>query len=199
MVYTAHTDSTNERGPFSMKKIIALLLTLALCLSALSALAAEKTAQGLFTVTYDETRFTVEEQATSESMNVEPSVNWLFALTDGKVTLEAVTEPLDAFPELTLATATDDERQAYVDYFLDTYAMEDAKYEGLILTQKDSLPFELFTLEDEEGHYYYAETVVKGLTIGFYCYYEGVGEAFDPDDALYDLFATFLEGYAPAA
>lgn len=175
-----------------MKKLVVLLLTLTLCFGAAFALAAEYTASALYTITYDDAVFTLDTSYADTSSEGE---RWLFSLTHDKMVVEGVQEPIQGEESLDLLTATPEALQEYIDGVYDYFADQCPELITTIKTTREGVPFYVFSLRDEEGTYYYAETMVKGMSLGFYAYYTDV----DADDALLDALTQLLETYVPAA
>lgn len=191
MMYTIMEQT--ERGITMEKRIASLLcLILVLCLSIGTSLAAEYTANGLFTITYDDTL--ALDDATYAADNTE-NARWLFMLSKDNAIIDAQVALEDEdYANFSMSSATEEERQAYVDYFLDSYADMDAKLITSLAVSEQSIPFYLYTITDEDGLYYFAETVEKGYSIGFYAYYE---DETPSDGALLEMLEGVLYSFQP--
>lgn len=175
-----------------MKKLLALLLCTLFCLACTWALAADYTVPGLFTITYDDTVYELDDNSYL-SEKADDGFTWLFILYGDDALIDVEAEKLMDFPDLTFLSASEEERQAYVDYFLDSYADEDAELIASLTSTKDGIPFYVFSMQDEDGLYYQAETVVKGYALDFYGYYENR----EPDDALLEDMKALVESFIP--
>lgn len=175
-----------------MKKLLAVLLCTLFCLASSWALAADYTAPGLFTITYDDTAYKLDNNSYL-SERTDGEFTWLFLLYGDDTIIDVEANHLMDFQGLTFLTASEEERQAYVDYFLDLYAEEDAELVASLTSAKDEIPFYVFSMQDEDGLYYQAETVVKGYSLDFYAYHEYL----DPDDALLEDLKALVESFVP--
>ncbi len=154
-----------------MKKIAVMLLAALICLSTACALAADYTSTAGFAITYDDQVYTLDDQTYLEE-NPNDELRWLFMLYDDKMIIESEIEKLLDYPELDFRTASEEDRQSYINYFMDACADENPILVNSLITEDQNLPILVFSLEDEEGTYYMAETVLDGCAIDFYCYYD---------------------------
>lgn len=175
-----------------MKKLLALLLCTLFCFASAWALAADYTTPGLFTITYDDTAYELDDNSLL-SERTDDEFTWLFMLYGDDAIIDVEAEKLMDFQDLTFLTASEEEKQAYVDYFLDFYADDDAMLIETLTSEKDGIPFYVFSMQDEDGLYYRAETVVKGYALDFYAYYENR----DPDDALLEDLKALVKSFIP--
>lgn len=175
-----------------MKKLLALLLCILSCLACVCALAADYNVPGLFTITYDDTAYELNNNSFL-SERADEEFTWLFILYGDDAIIDVEAEKLIDFPDLTFLTASEEERQDYVDYFLDLYGDADAELVASLTSAKDGIPFYVFSMQDEDGLYYQAETVVKGYALDFYASYEDR----DPDDALLEDLTALVESFIP--
>ena len=56
------------------------------------------------------------------------------------------------------------------------------------------IPFYIFSMEDSDGPYYYAETIANGSSLNFCCYYADTNVL---DDALLGKLITLLKTFKP--
>ena len=165
-------------------KLLSLLLALLLILCLGGAQAAEYTAPGLFTVTYDEQRWTADCAAYHGEST--PEARWLFMLysDDMLIDVEAATAAGYAVQTLVGADAGSIER------YIDDMAFVGCTHLDTITVGE--IPFVLFEMEDEEGPYLMAETVANGWCIDFYAYYDQGGPADEKlAEALREVLGTF--------
>ncbi len=176
-----------------MKKLLSLLLAASLCCGSAWALAADYTQPGFFTVSYDDKAFALDTE-NADAYTDDAVTVWLGKLSDGNVTFEFELDKLENTPHLDFTTAPAEARQAYADQYLDDNADEDAQLVTEMTGAKENLPFLVFSLRDEEGLYYTAQTVLNGTAVNLYCYYEDR----DPDDALMDILEAMVDSFAVA-
>ena len=164
-------------------KFLSLLLAAALLLCPLGAHAATQTASGLFSISYDETCW----QADSASYHAEDSAQerWLFMLYSQNMLIDV--EVLRA-ADYAVENLTDATLQQYIDEMV----FVGCRYVDTL--HADGVPFGLFELEDEEGPYLLAETVVNGWCIDFYAYYDQTAPV---DDALVQALREIVGTYQP--
>ncbi len=168
---------------------VAVMLLCALCAGAL---AQTYTAVGLFSIAYDEAVYTLDDTIYREdSAN---GYRWLFILYSDHITIDVSLEKVGSYAGLSLQTADEAQRQAYLADVLDAFADEDATYLETIAAGEAGVPFYVFHLEDEEGPCLMAETVVNGYAIDFFAYYENAGR--EADSALLDALRALLATYA---
>lgn len=170
---------------------IALLATLLLTFFLTGAFAADYGVSGMFTITYDDSVFKLDD--TSYQSKSTDTYRWLFLLTSTDYLVEVSTEQLER--SLNLATATAEERQVYLDDMLSSFDEDSATY--LEMVDANGTPFYVYQLEDAEGPYLLAETVVSGHAIDFYAYYDDAARS--ADEALMTVLTELLSTFAPAA
>lgn len=165
-----------------MRKIALLLVLL---LWAFPASAAEYTAEDLFTVTYDEDFFQLDDFTFLDDCT--DSREWLFMLysTDAVVDVSRL--------KLDFSIENDRQRQAYLADMLDSYADDQIVHVLTLDCGSQHIPFEVFQLEDEEGPYLLAEAVIDGWGYDFSAYYEDSRRTLDSDlnSRLVQLLRTF--------
>lgn len=172
-----------------MKKCLALLVCIGLLLYSPWVLAAEYTAEELFTITYDESRFQLDDFTFLDDCT--PSREWLFMLYSDDAVVDAALLKLQ--DGLTLDTQ--EQQQAYVADMLDSYADQDAVYLLTLSCGPQSIPFFLFQLQDEEGAYLLAEAVIDGWGYDFSAYYEDSQRK--PDGDLTSWLIQILRTFEP--
>ncbi|MBE5802116.1 MAG: hypothetical protein E7319_07495 [Clostridiales bacterium] len=175
-----------------MQKRIALLLSLVLCFILATAGAAEYNAMNIFTISYDENVYLLDNQSyANESTD---SYLWLFLMYDeaNEVIIDVFMEQYEQYQGLSLFTATTEERTAYVDATLDSLSDMNVKLLDTVTVSDMDIPFYLYYLEDEDGPYLLAETIVGGYAIDFSCYYgDYAGVDLELLNTLDSVLATF--------
>lgn len=172
-----------------MKKTLAFILASLLCFGAAGALAADYTVNGLFTITYGDA-FTLDDTTYLEESTGED--RWLFLLSEGSTDIDARTERVEGYEDVSLSSATEEQLEEYVNTFVNDYVDEDATLVGSLLAGK--IPFYLFEMTDSDGKYYLAQTVEKGYGIVFYAYYT---DGTDADEALLEKLEALVESFVP--
>lgn len=174
-----------------MKKLAALALTLLLALSLTAAYAQTYTAGTYYTVEYSDD-LTLDNTSYTED-NTEDS-SWLFMLSNDQYIIDAGIDVADGYEGFSLYNASEADRAAYQEDMLDAYADENIK---LIQTLDlpSGVPFYIYSIEDSDGDYYYAETIANGNSVNFCCYYADAGVALD--DALLANLVKVLNTFQP--
>ena len=176
-----------------MKKFATILLALALCLTWTAAFAETTTytASTYYTVEYpsemelDDTSYTDENTDT---------YTWLFMLIGQTYTIDANLEAVEDYEGFSLFNATDEEKQAYLEEVVDSFADNDCKYVSMFETTANQIPFYVFRMEDSDGPYYYVETIANGTSLSFCVNYIDGSE---PDEALLDEAEAVLQTLTP--
>ena len=177
-----------------MKKLTALLLTLCLLFSvALAEETTEYVAGSYFAITYP-TAMTLDD--TTYDDETSDGYEWLFILYDQTHVIDACMETVADYAGFSLYSATDDEKQAYIDEALDSFADENCEYVDNFATTANQIPFFIFKMESEDGPYYYIETIANGASISFSVYYFDDGAL---DDELLTFAVQVLSTFKPAA
>ncbi|NLI22923.1 MAG: hypothetical protein GX418_15420 [Clostridiales bacterium] len=176
-----------------MKKLAALSLALLLALSLTAATAETYAAGSYYTIDYPETLTLDNTSYTDESS---ADYEWLFMLTGEDYLIDASLSPVSDYEGFSLYSATEDEKQAYVEDTLSAYSDESAVLTDT-LTTGEGVPFYIFTMEDSDGVYLYAETIANGQSVNFCCYYNDGSAA--PDDTLLGYLRTVLETFRKGA
>jgi hypothetical protein len=180
-----------------MRKMAALLLAvlMALALPAL-AFAATYTASGYFTIDYPDTMELDDTSYTNE--NTEDDA-WLFMLSGDGYLVDVSISTVEEYAGFSLYSATDEEKEAYVAEVQDTFADNSATLVGTLSlgdeTTENVIPFYVFSMEDSDGPYYFAETIANGASLNFCCYYEDATAALD--DALLENLNAILGTFRP--
>ncbi len=176
-----------------MKKFVSLLLILVFCFGFTAAQAADYMANALFTITYDDAVYTLDDTSYVEE-NTE-DVKWLFSLSSDKIMVDCNLDTIEGLEQKDFLTASDQQKQDYIDGIYDYFADENPELVAILTTSKESIPFFVFSLEDDEGTYYTADTLMNGAFIGFDVYYaEG-----NADDALLDELTLLVQSFVSAS
>ena len=174
-----------------MKKLAAGLLALLMTLTLTLATAETYSAGSYYTIDYPDTL--TLDTATDDEENTQ-DYQWLFMLYNDQLTIEATLAKADGYDSVSLYEATEDERDAYVQDTLDAYADDNIAFVEE-LTTVSGFPFYIYTMEDDDGTYYFAETIARGVSVNFYAYYEADNAA--PDEALLTTLAEMLTTLRP--
>ena len=174
-----------------MKKWVAVLVTLLLCLP-LGALGETYTAGGYYAIDYPET-YTLDDSSYTDESTADNI--WLFLLDGEAYLIDASVATVDGYEGFSLTNATDEEKQQYVADTLASFTDQNAALADT-LTAASGVPFYVFSMEDSDGPYYYAETILNGTSAYFYCYYDDTTHA--PDAALMTDLKTVLQTFRPA-
>lgn len=158
-----------------MKKLAALSLSLLLTLSLTVAFAATYTAGNAYTIDYPDTLTLDNTTYTDESTS---DYTWLFMLSNDDYLIDASISPATGYEGFSLYNASDADKQAYVDDTLDAYSDANAVLVDTLTVDGD-IPFYVFSMDDSDGVYYYAETLANGNSINFTCYYDDGNAALD--------------------
>ena len=177
-----------------IQKLISLLLCLVLCVTAGTAAAVEYNAGSVFTITYDENAYAFDNTAYLEENTNE--YIWMFMLyqLEKDVVVDVSMELVPEFAELSLLSATAEERSAYVNATLDSFSDAGIKLVDTITVSDLDIPFYVYALEDENGDYLTAETIVNGWAINFSTYHMNTAEA---DDALLNVLEEIVSSFVP--
>lgn len=167
--------------------LTAILLTLCLTLCLTGATAAEYTASGLFTVSYQD--YVID--AVDYQVDMTDTYRWLFLLYSDGILIDVGIEALDGHENLSLYAATDAETQFYLDELL-----SDGSVTLLDTLEPSGIPFYIFRFQSDDGPYLLAETVVKGYCIDFCAYYDD--ETLPADDALLSALEGVVETFIPS-
>ena len=189
-----------------MKKLVSLVLALMLSLSVAyasdlvvttgaeqAATLSKHTVPGLYSVSYDATAFSLDNQSFLDENN--DDYTWLFMLTGDEYEFDADMTKLEGYDGLSLFSATDEQKSAYLQDTLD--ALSD--YEASLATTVEAIagnvtiPFYVYSCVNDEGPYLLAETVAQGYALDFYTYYLDGDRAVDDalQQSLRDLLLTF--------
>lgn len=175
-----------------MKKLIALTLALLLTFSLTAAFAQTYTAGQYYTIDYnddltlDNTSYTSEN--TSDNL-------WLFMLYNDDYLIDAGLSAAEGYEGVSLYAADQDVRDAYVKETLESFADDNIQLVDE-LTTVSGFPFYLYSMEDSDGAYYYAETIANGSCVSFCCYYHDANAPLD--DTLLQHLSEMLITLRPA-
>ena len=174
-----------------MKKLAALTLALLLTMSLTAACAQTYTAGNWFSVDYADSLTLDDTSYTGDNTD---DYRWLFTLSDDTYLIDASLNTAEGYEGVSLYSATADDRDAYVQDTLDAFADDQAE---LVQTVEldNGIPFYIFSMEDSDGPYYYAETIANGNSLNFCCYYADANTALD--DALLGKLVTLLKTFKP--
>lgn len=177
-----------------IQKLISLLLCLVLCIAVYTAAAVEYNAGNVFTITYDENAYAFDNTAYLEENTRE--YIWMFMLyqLENDVVVDVSMEMVPEFADLSLLSATSAERSAYVAATLDSYSDAGIKLVDTITVSDLDIPFYVYTMEDENGDYLTAETIVGGWAINFSSYHMKTAKA---DDALMHVLEEIVGSFVP--
>lgn len=170
------------------RRLAALAASLCLIFCLTGAVADEYTAAGLFTITYDGESYLLDNATYQGDMT--DTYRWLFLLYSDGMLIDVGIEALPGHEGLTLYTATEAERQSHLDEFL-----RDESVVYLETLEPSGIPFHIFRLEDDEGPYLLAETVVQGYAIDFCAYYDD--HTHPAGEALLSALKDVVETFAP--
>ncbi len=176
----------------TIKKLLSLLLCVLLCTAACSALAVDYNANGLFTITYNDDLYLFDNRTYLEENN--DHYIWMFMLyqPDVDTVVDVCMEYLEEFDGLTLFSAPAEDRQKYVNATLDAFADNGIQLMDTLTVSDYDIPFYVYSLEDENGEYLIAETLVSGWGIQFSAYHQEDGDSTDNLMAvLEELLNTF--------
>lgn len=173
-----------------MKKLMAVLLALALLCGV--AAAETYTAGSYYTIDYPDTLSLDDSSYTDDSTTTS---TWLFMLLGDNYMIDASVSTVEAYAGFSLQSADDTEKQNYINEVMSTFA-DQTPAQVDTFTAADGVPFYVFSMEDSDGQYYYAETIVSGERINFCCYYYDASVA--PDAALLSALKTVLSTYRAA-
>lgn len=176
------------------RKLLSLFLCLVLCAFICSASAAEYSANGIFTITYDENAYAFNNSAYLEE-NTSTYI-WLFMLYHQAedVVVDVDMEYIPEFEDLTLFSATTGERSNYVNATLDAFTDQDIKLMDTFTVSGMNIPFYVYSMTDEVGVHLTAETIVDGWAINFSTYHMDTTEA---DDALLNVLEEIVTSFVP--
>ena len=181
-----------------MKKLTAIVLSLLLTLSIVSAMAGS--------VTFDTNYYTMElpegwEIDTSDLQSEENLEDLgLFYCAEGKgLVVEAFQIYYENLKDLKLWEADDDTLKEYAGLILEDFSEDNPVF--LDIVKAGSIPFVLVKATDEDGDYLYADTITNGYAIVFMAYAMGAdGETVIPlTDEYIEEFKTILNTFKPAA
>lgn len=173
-------------------RLIAVLLVL--CTAAACADPAQINAGGIYTVTCDDAEFTID--TTSYTDENTASYQWLFMIYNDETIVDASCESIESYTGLSLYSADEATREAYLVDLIDSFSDSDAEYIAMRTVSEHNIPFYIIKCSDDQGEYYMAETVVKGYALDFMCYpcdAEGVREID------YATLLDVLDTFTPAA
>ena len=179
------------------KRLFGFLPLIFILLLCLSAQAAEYTPNGVFRIEYDETQLTLDD--TTYKGDSTATYQWLFLLHDENNVLDISTETIKEYEGVTLYTADDAVLRRYQQDVLDAFSDKNAVFVTQRIVSDLRIPFFIFRLQDEEGTYYLAETVINGQVFDFQSYPATMNQASEINfELLCRLLDTFewIEGEA---
>jgi hypothetical protein len=144
-----------------MKKLIAVVLSLSILFTLSAAAAASYTAGDYYTVDYPEALTVDDESYTDESTEDDL---WLFMLVGDDYLIDAGLTTVEAYEGFSLYSATDAQKADYIAEALETFADSNPSLVDIVNAQSD-IPFYIYSLEDSDGVYYYAETITNGVSV----------------------------------
>ena len=158
-----------------MKKLVALTLAAMLAFSLSAACAATYTAGQYYTLDYPDGMTLDDASYTADTTD---DYIWLYMLYDGTMVVDAALEPATGYEGVSLYEASQTERDAYVQDTLDAYADVNAVYVDEV-TSVSGYPFYIYSMEDSDGLYYRAETLIDGTSVNLCAYYRDATVALD--------------------
>jgi hypothetical protein len=179
------------RGGARMKKRIAVLLALALAFTLTAAAAQTYTAGDYFTIVYPDSLQLDDTSHTDESTE---NNQWLFTLSGDDYLVDAALTSVDEFANFSHYSATDAEKANYLSTVLSSFANYNPSLVDVVETG-DGIPFYIFSLEDSDGMYYYAETITNGISVNFCSYYYDANAS--PDTMLLYNLESVLRSFKP--
>jgi len=174
-----------------MKKLVSVLLALALTFTLTAAFAKTYTAGTYYTVEYPDSMSLDDTSYVQD--NTEDDA-WLFMLSGDDYLIDASLSTVDEYSGFSLYSATDAEKQAYVAEVMTTFADQDPALVDTVIPAS-GIPFYIFSMEDSDGVYYFAETIANGVSLYFCCYYNDVNAPLD--QPLLDSLKGILKTFAP--
>lgn len=169
-----------------MKKLLASVLAAAVLCAAAAACAATYNAGTYYTLDYDDS-FTLDDTTYTDESHA--SYTWLFRLFDAQMTIDASWDYASGYAGVNMYEMNAPEREAYVADMLALFADNNAAYVDDI-TSVSGYPFYIFSIEGDEGAYYYAETLINGDSASLCAYYQN--EFAMLDDALLETLEEVL-------
>jgi hypothetical protein len=119
---------------------------------------------------------------------------WLFLLSGENYLIDAALTSVPEYAGFTLSTATDAQKAEYIAEVMDSFA-DSGPSLMTIMDSQSGVPFYVFSLTDDQGSYYYAETIADGVSVNFCCYYFDASIA--PDTELLANLKNVLNTYRP--
>ena len=183
-----------------MRKLIRTFCFLAalvlLCTPCVSALAAQYNAGGIFTIEYNEADWAIDNF--TYSGDTTEDYTWLFLLykESADASIDVAMERVPEFEGLSLFSAGAVQRADYLASTLDAFQDLDMKYLTTITVSEWEIPFYVYTMEDEQGQFLYAETIVNGCSINFHVCHSRSEER---SDALLPALEEILTTFSPLA
>lgn len=125
-------------------------------------------------------------------------LGFMYAREDDGLAIEAALEYYEGLDGISLWDADEEEFQDYVDMILEEFA-EDGAY-ALDPVYAGAIPFIIIRCEDDDGEYFYAETVTNGYVLNFYAYALDWDSNYLPlQDKHLDTFREILGTFQPNA
>ncbi|MCE5344413.1 MAG: hypothetical protein LLF96_12645 [Eubacteriales bacterium] len=175
-----------------MKKWIAVLLVMTLVLAlASTAAAATYTSGDYYTIEYSDSLLLDDTSHTDESTE---DNQWLFTLTGEDYLIDAALTKVEEFAGFSHYSATDAQKADYIAEVMSTFADSNPSLVDVVDTT-GGIPFYIFSLEDSDGMYYYAETITNGVSVNFCCYYYDADTL--PDTMLLYNLESMLRTFQP--
>ena len=180
-------------GANRMKKLctLSLALLLLLTLTFATASAERYTAGSYYTIDYPDTLTLDDTTYTDETTT---DYTWLFLLDGDTYLIDAALTPAEGYEGVSLYSASEADQKAYVQDTLEAYNGYGIQLADAIVVN-GSIPFYIFSMDEGDGPYYFAETIANGTSINFSCYYDDAETALDA--ALLSEFETVLKTFKP--
>lgn len=174
-----------------MKKLAALSLALMLVLSLTLASAETYQAGEYYKIDIPDTTALDDVSYVAENT---PEYSWLFMLVSDQWLIDATFSLAEGYEGASLYNASSDDVDAYVDDTLDAYADRQITLVDT-LSLDNGIPFFIYSMDDGDGAYYYAETIIDGRSFNFSAYYNDA--ELPLDTALLNNLQQVLKTFEP--
>ena len=181
-----------------MKRILAAALLFAVLTAAVCAVGADNVVfeNEYYTLTLpSDWRIDLSDAGVDEDGEYE-DLGFLYSREDDGLAIEAGLEYYENMKDVSLWDMSAEELEAHVEELLKVYEFDDAAY--LDTVYAGAIPFVIIHCEDEDGEYYYAETVTNGYVVNFYAYALDWESNYLPLRAKHlDVFRSILKSFEP--
>ena len=181
-----------------MKRIFAAVLLFAVLTAAVCAAAADSVVftNDYYTLTLpSDWKIDLSDAGMDEDEGYE-DLGFLYSREDDGLAIETGLEYYENMKDVSLWDMSAEDLQAHIDELLEIYDFDAAAY--LDTVYAGAIPFVIIHCEDEEGEYYYAETVTNGYVVNFYAYALDWDSNYLPLQAKHlDVFRSILKSFEP--